>query len=124
MIENIHEKSRVHPVHISTGRVVGQVIDGTLVKTVDSRRHQLKKPPAWACDISVLKQAENLGATKIILQDIHSEINWNANLSAFWGKGSFRLNRGYGEQRCLPLPLWTKSGKNIPEQLSFTGLLN
>lgn len=103
------------------GRVVGKVVDGTLIKNVNAQKHMLRFPEGWACDVTVLKQAEDCGASRILLKDKNANMSWEAKIEEFWGEGSFSLNRGYGRQRGLGISHWTRNDTNKVEQLSFPG---
>jgi hypothetical protein len=101
------------------GKPVGFVEGDTFYKHVRASKHQLRIPPAWACDAAILNQALKLDAVWIVLKDYDANLTWKSRISAFWGKGSFEINRGYGRQRVLPLDYWNVSGETINEQLSF-----
>lgn len=103
------------------GRIVGKVIDGVLVKNVDARKHQLRSPPAWACDVDVLRQAAKYGATEILLKDKSAKLTWETGLDSFWGSESIEVDRGYGIQRALPLSNWNVHDERYPHQLSLFG---
>ena len=107
-------------VNNEAGCPVGSVEGDVLIKQVDARKHQLRKPKAWACDVVTLEQARNKGAESIRLIDKKAGIEWETRLDSLFGRGSFEINRGYGCQRVLPLIHWTKRGKGLPFQLSFS----
>ena len=116
---SVHENPK--PVHSEKGKVVGQVIGRTFTKHVDSTKHMLKRPKAWAADIASLKEAQELGADTIELRDDNAQVTWTAPIEAFWGRRSITCERGFGKQRAVLLEAWQMSGKNIPEQLSMFG---
>lgn len=99
------------------GTPVGYVQGDVFIKTVQKSRHMLRKPKAWASDIEILNKICKLGAKRIILHEEEDNFDWEASISAFWGKGSFGLNRGYGEQRGLILDKWNVRGEGVPLQL-------
>lgn len=86
------------------GQVVGAVRDGWLTKRVDTRVHQLRKPPAWCIDRLHLDQLEALGAVGVLLID-EQGTEWRATREAFRAYG-LSIDRGHGVQVALPLARW------------------
>lgn len=103
------------PVYTQNGKLVGQVIGDTLVKTVHSSRHLLRKPKAWALDVTSLNQARALGAQRVKLCDADTGVTFEATLQAF-DLCAFDLDRGFGQQRALPLEQWATHGAGEPGQ--------
>ena len=95
------------PFYNARGQVVGRVQAGWLTKRVDSRRHQLRQPPAWAVDRGHLGRLEAMGAFGVLLVDEHGT-EWRATLDAFRRYG-IPLDRGHGPQVALPLARWRRS---------------
>lgn len=104
------------PLSLENGQKPYSLIGDELHKKVEPS-HQLKRPPAWAIDIGVLEKAREMGAQMAVFTDADG-IQWRACLDLFYSKG-FKLNRGFGRQRALPLQHWMRRGKNIPEQLEL-----
>jgi hypothetical protein len=92
------------PVYNPAGRPVGEICDGWLTKRVNTSRHQLQRPPAWATDERHLDQLEAINGQGVRLIDEAGRI-WTAALSAFRHHG-IKLNRGFGQQVALPLKFW------------------
>ena len=86
------------------GQVVGRLESGWLVKHVDTRRHQLRVPPAWACDVAHIEQLRQCGAHGVKLIDERGRI-WTAPLGRWQGLRT--IDRGHGRQYVLPLDRWT-----------------
>ncbi|MCL6476468.1 MAG: hypothetical protein K6U75_15615 [Firmicutes bacterium] len=96
------------PVHLrtSTGKASGCVVlDGILHRVVQASKHQLRRPPAWAFEENILREAERQGATLVQVVDTDTGQTYTASLSRFWTHG-VRLDRGYGVQVALPLNQW------------------
>ena len=106
-------------IYLDNGKPVGYVERDTFYKHVKASIHQLRIPPAWACDVTILEQVEELGTIWMVLIDDETKLTWKTSIQAFWGKGSFEINRGYGRQRVLPLEYWHISGENTLEQLTL-----
>lgn len=98
------------------GQIVGKVLGGWLVKHVDSSRHQLLKPPAWAIDRDHLDRLEAQGAVGVLLIDEHGT-EWRATVADFRRYG-IPINRGHGAQVALPLARWRRT---VAGQLSLFG---
>jgi hypothetical protein len=79
------------------GQVVGKVERGVFSKHVSGRQHQLRRPPAWCCDLSILDQAEAAGAEWIEICDGDTGRTWRAR-TATWRARGFCVNRGHGQQ--------------------------
>ncbi len=104
------------PVYNSRGRVIGRIEGGWLVKRgLDPKRHQLRKPPAWATDAEHLR----LPIRGVRLVCVDGSV-WEAPLSAFERYG-LPVNRGFGKQVALPLKWWTVRREGEPHQLELFG---
>ncbi len=103
------------------GRVVGRLAGGWLRKHVDTARHQLRQPPAWAIDREHLERMEALGAAGVLLID-ETGTEWRATVSAFRQLG-IAIERGHGRQIALPLARWERRrpGEPAAEQLGLWG---
>jgi hypothetical protein len=86
------------------GQCAGILRDGWLVKRVDTRRHQLRKPPAWAIDLSHLDRLQAIGGCGVLLVD-ETGTEWRATVQAFHCYG-VPIDRGHGPQIALPLARW------------------
>jgi hypothetical protein len=108
------------PVYREDGRVVGQIVDGSLCKRVKRSKHMLRRPQGWAWDDVCLKQADEVHAQQTKIEDEENDIVYIASLSIF-RKYGISLNRKFGKQTCLPLKYWQvhKQGQNPPQQLSL-----
>jgi hypothetical protein len=98
------------------GQVVGALRDGWLTKRVDSRRHQLRRPPAWAVDRAHLERLTALGARGVRLVDERGQ-TWSATVEAF--QRGFVIDRGHGEQVALPLAFWRVEPSNARQLALF-----
>ena len=83
----------------------GQVYGDEYRKAVSGSKHQLKKPPAWALDVTDLMAAGALEATVVRIRDTETGTNWWATIETILDKG-FRFNRGHGQQIALALKHW------------------
>jgi len=108
------------PVYREDGRVVGQVIDGSLYKKVRRSKHMLRRPQGWAWDDVCLEQAEQVHAESTKIEDEENHVVYMASLSIFRQHG-VPLNRKFGKQTCLPLKYWQvkKQGDEVSQQLSL-----
>jgi hypothetical protein len=100
------------------GRKVGEVRGEVFHKRVRSSEHQLRKPPAWACDVAALREAERAGARVVELFDEDTGETVRAPLAAFWQHG-FTFDRGCGRQQGLVLSHWQPAGEELALQLGF-----
>ncbi len=95
----------------ATGKVGGRLRTvagrGVLYKRVDRDRHQLTTPPAWACDLDMLDEAQRAGARYVLLCERGSDRWWAAAIVLFRSHG-LRLDRGHGVQLALPLRWWSE----------------
>lgn len=87
------------------GKVVGNVQDGVFHKQVQSSRHMLRSPRAWALDSRSLLDAERAGAIVVEIHDTETTLTYIAAIAQLRAQG-VRLDRGFGEQIALPLHLW------------------
>lgn len=106
------------PFYNRRGQRVGYLRDGWLTKHVDTRVHQLRRPPAWCVDAEHLDRLEAMGATGVLLIDEHGT-EWRATVQAFRRYGR-SVDRGHGVQVALPLARWRTTAAG---QLSLFSLL-
>lgn len=109
------------PVFNVDGRIVGHIENGVLFKRA-LLHHQLKRPPAWAWDVDILEQARAAGCQWTEIECTETDEIFRASLATFDRRG-FNFNRGYGEQRALPLAYWQrrKIEETAVEQLGLFG---
>jgi hypothetical protein len=103
-IKNTSKRQRSQVVYLADGRIAGTVTSERFEKRVQDK-HQLQKPPAWCCDVSVLHEAERLGATQVWIKNVETGMSYYAPLAVFWQRG-ITINRGFGAQIALPLAFW------------------
>ena len=90
------------------GRITGSITRGVLVRYANAERHMLRFPHGWAFDKSILDQAAAAGVKEILVIDEYSKKNYTTSLATMLEEGIF-VDRGFGEQRCLPLKFWKVS---------------
>jgi hypothetical protein len=102
------------------GKLIGMCKGNSLYKNLYQSKHLLIKPRGWASDVSVLKEAERLGLEFITINELENGVEYKARINDFWLHG-IPLNRGHGDQLCLPLEYWSKSepGKAAEIQMSL-----
>lgn len=88
-----------------SGIAIGELDGDCLVKTVRSSAHMLRNPRGWTWDVAVLDDAREAGATWTRIHDEDTGRVYTASLEAFEEYGK-KIDRGYGEQVCLPFKYW------------------
>jgi hypothetical protein len=91
------------------GREVASLLpSGLLRRSVHASRHMLRKPPSWAIETSILKEAQARGCWGVALVDLDNGRRlYFAPLSLFWSSRAIRIRRGnFPEQLALRLDLW------------------
>jgi hypothetical protein len=92
---------------------------GAVLRKVCKRSlHMLTKPPAWALDASVLREAAELGAETVEVRDQETGNVYRAALSAFTERG-LKVHRGCGDQVALPIDCWRVDVPGAPRQLTL-----
>lgn len=91
------------------GKAVYRVRGRVLTKRVRAD-HLLTKPPAIAFDISILDQAEAMGATLAEVTHEDGRV-FRASLAMIQQHGFRRQHPGYGAQVGLPLEFWSVDGR-------------
>lgn len=86
------------------GKVIGELEDGILTKRVKGSIHRLRTPPAWAIDKLAYEKCAGHCHTIVII-DMEANLRYYVGFKTFDDKKMY-LNRGYGEQYCLPLKYW------------------
>ena len=104
-------KSNHVPIYRADGRaVVGRVDGDTFFKKgLRSTVHQLRRPPAWACDVDALDQARAAGASRVEINDLDTGKTYTADLADFYRYG-LKVTRGHGDQLALLLGRWSVNG--------------
>lgn len=95
---------------LSDGRHVGMLTDtGELVKAVQGSIHMVRLPRGWALDKPSL---DALGdkVKSICIHDLDSGISYRVSIEKFRLYAKL-LDRGHGEQLCLPEGYWDVDGK-------------
>lgn len=113
--------TQIHKIHNTRGQVCGQVLNGVFCWT-GTDKHMLHKPPALALEVEVLRQLEALNVTALQFTNRENGVVYRAAFAHFQER-AFPLNRGFGEQRALPLTGWTLEtrGGNRLTQLALPG---
>lgn len=105
-------------ISLANGNVVGVVEGGAFCKTLSSGKHFLRTPPAIALDVSTLHDAEQAGATRVVITDKDTANKYSADITRIRAKG-FAIDRGFGLQIALPLKDWHISKPEQPELLEL-----
>jgi len=112
------QSSGVYRTYLGTnGKVVASLLGRTLRKRVRGSLHQLRTPPAWAFDVSILEAARQDGAQTVEVADVESRKVYKAPILAFFLHG-VHINRGFGQQTALPLAYWHVEALGV-EQLEL-----
>lgn len=94
------------PVFSSDGRVVANIDGDLLYKNVDSRRHKLMRPPAWAFDVAVITTAEQAEVNRIEVFATDTGRRYRVGMDKFLEK-AIQLDRGHNKQLALPMRYWS-----------------
>jgi hypothetical protein len=86
-------------------KVVGKVEGDVFVKSVNSKKHFLRTPPAISFDVDSLQQAIELGASCVKIIDLDTGNVYRVTIEIIYEKG-FYFNRGWGNQIGLTLNHW------------------
>ena len=95
------------------GRVIGWIEGKAICKRVKASRHMLRTPRGWAWDVFVLERANREGLNMSIIYEKENDLVYQANLEDFWRHGA-PINRGFGDQICLPLKYWQVTNDCAP----------
>lgn len=104
-----------NPIYRGDGKVVGYTEGQTLHKTVKGDKHMLQKPHGWAWDTDILAEAARRDVISVEIYDRESSNTYIATIQAFWDFG-VGLNRGFGDQICLPIKYWQIDRPGQPPQ--------
>jgi len=86
------------------GRIYGSLNLGVFRKFVNSQRHMLLLPPAWAIDADVWDEIKDT-THEIRLMDKVTRITYRVDAETF-NHYKWELDRGYGRQYALLLEYW------------------
>jgi len=89
-------------------KVVGNIKGKTFSRELDSSKDFLRTPPAITFDELALSKAEELGASKVKVEDTLTGISYYSTINAIRSRG-FSFNRGFGSQVGLALSEWSKN---------------
>lgn len=106
-----HIKKKFQVFHNQRGKLIGKLENGVLSKVVKGSIHQLRKPPSWAWDKSVIEEAEKLGGEKTQIIDSETNTKFISTFADF-RKFGISINRGFGEQIALPIAYWLTDDQN------------
>lgn len=111
------KSSHKKPVYRSDGRVIGNLVGDTLIKSVFGSRHMLRTPKSWAVDTVSVMQAKEAGAKNIEIRDRETGSIYRSSFENFLRYG-IHLDRGFGKQIALPLEKWSviHPGESSPTQ--------
>jgi hypothetical protein len=102
------------------GRMVGYPKGNCLIKHAHSKKHMLMFPKGWAIETELLTRFDQLGIKVILIIDQDSTNAYRAKLSSFYENG-IPIDRGFGNQICLPLEFWKISPrKHYKDDNGFT----
>jgi len=93
-----------HPYSLD-GRPVAWFSGNILYKTIDGKRHMLRKPRAIAWAACIVDDAVERGCTQLEVFDRDTSVTYRCSVERFQTFAG-RLNRGYEEQRFLVLSRW------------------
>ena len=81
-------------------------VDGVeLLKRARSSRHLLRNPLGWSIDTQTIEWALDNGIESIVIEDIEAKVTYKTSIQQIVDLGQV-IDRGYGEQICLPLKHW------------------
>ena len=101
------------PVQRDDGTVIGYVWHGIFMKTLEEKEHKLRTPPAWATDVSAIRQAETLGAKEIEIRCLDTGRIFRTSTAIFWDHAR-EMDRGHGKQMFLVDSFWAIMDPNQP----------
>lgn len=116
MIQSILPQNIKRPIKVD-GRVIGWLANGIFYKSVTGSQHMLRSPRAWAIDANSFDRDIKPNATKIVVNDKETGIEYHTSVETF-ARNSFRFNRGFGTQYALPLQYF-QTNDNRHEQLNL-----
>ena len=92
--------------YTETGRIVASVESGTMTAVRRESLHKLKGPPAWAFDKTVVEQAVDAKARRIVVTCIDTGKSYRVAMDDF-NDNAVELRRGHGTQMMLPMKYWS-----------------
>ena len=111
---------QVKRIYSDTGTVIGWQEGDAICKKAYASKHMLQKPLGWAWDVGVLERAKQENLNKSIIYEQEKDLVYQAKLNDFYRYG-VKINRGYGEQVCLPHKYWqvSKRGESVERQMEL-----
>lgn len=105
-----HTTTSGSPVFTAAHRKAGVVVETPTGRVwenwLNSAKHMLRAPLAWATCTEALRQARAHGATWCVWHDSATGLDYRAPVDYFDAHG-LPVNRGFGDQRALPLRWWS-----------------
>lgn len=89
------------------GKKIGAVEGDVFKKTVKASKHFLQKPPAIAYDMASIRQAQKVGANRLLVIDSETNTKYRTSIKILLENGR-KFDRGYSEQVYLVLKRWSK----------------
>jgi hypothetical protein len=94
------------PVKSADGKFAGFIQGNIYIKSVDARKHQLLKPPAWCIDKDAFDKLIRPAGVKLIRYiDIKAKKTYEVSIGAFI-KNKGEVDWQYGRQYFLILKHW------------------
>jgi len=89
------------------GKTIGTVTtdDRIFHKRVRGSVHMLREPASWCIDSEVVEILDKLNCESIEVIDTETQSVYTVDFAKFQEK-AFTIDRGYGEQKALPLGYW------------------
>lgn len=97
------------PIRSEDGKVIGEVVGDTFRKSVVGSKHFLQNPPAIACDVYSLQEAQKVGAYWLVVRDAESGKTYTVSIGKLLLYG-FKVERGFGSQKALLMKEWITGG--------------
>lgn len=111
------------PIYRADGREIGEVNGDTFQKHIRGSKHFLREPRAIAFDVSVLRDAEHVGAVIVLVIDDETGCEYRANMRRLWRKG-FAVRRGYGDQWAMRLTEFNRTDDDLDARPAQPALFN
>lgn len=103
-------------IYTAAGQFAGQIRGDTYHTNRRRSVHQLRQPPAWAIDATILGELRAAGVKRIEVREVEGGQTYTTTLETFFKHG-IALDRGHGRQVALPLAYWRVDGRrSLAEQ--------
>lgn len=89
------------------GLLLGSIYKKYFAITIDTQNDPFDVDKGLALDVATLKKLEEAGVRYVDMYNESEDFLYTAPLTRFWWLG-VSGDRGYGDQRILPLEHWTK----------------